>query len=685
MASSRPIVSAVRYSKRHALAVLAMIGCALAVLHPCAVTRGQGSGRPNVRPAQKLPEPKFSKSRAFSIPFDVRNGDEAAVDDYELELWMSDDRGEHWDKVQTSQPREARFKFRAARDGEYCFAIRERDLKTNKLRPAGPPQVELRVIVDGEPPEVELDARQDPSGQVAATWRLRDDNLDVRAFDLEYNAPGGADRWIPIKTDLPESERDGWQVGETVVFIPDRPTAIVLRATAIDRAGNRTVETKTATLERTASRPRDDGPVIPSPTTRDRESNRDQQRWTKADRRKGRDVEPRTKRPSGGKFPSEPAADADDPRREADSPPAMPNRFPRSKREENRDTLPMPEEAGDGDNRSADDEADGRDHPREKPREKSRREAAEDDSAPPEDPPVSRAKRAMKPGQPAMRATYPSTDDPEAEPEEILPGEPERTEAERERPKSPRSRPEEIAGPKKRERDPARVPRRAMLPTGVEPRRVNFTRFRLEYQVDQVGASGVKEVELWCTRDGGKSWETFGLDPDIKSPMMVQVDEEGTYGFTLVVRNGSGLKGREPRPGDMAEFWVVVDLSKPKALLVSAEAGVGAQSGALVIRWEAEDNQLDDRPIALSYSDSPEGPWSPIAAGLDNSGSYPWAIDEDVPEQAYVRLEVRDAAGNVGMAISERPIPTQQARPEAPILDVSPAENGQSRRIINLR
>ena len=56
----------------------------------------------------------------------------------------------------------------------------------------------------------------------------------------------------------------------------------------------------------------------------------------------------------------------------------------------------------------------------------------------------------------------------------------------------------------------------------------------------------------------------------------------------------------------------------------------------------------DPRPISLSFSASAGGPWTPIASGLENTGSYRWRLDSRVPDPIYLRLEVRDEAGNVG-------------------------------------
>ena len=93
------------------------------------------------------------------------------------------------------------------------------------------------------------------------------------------------------------------------------------------------------------------------------------------------------------------------------------------------------------------------------------------------------------------------------------------------------------------------------LPPGERPRMVNSRLFELEYDVDSVGPSGIGRVELWGTRDAGKTWRRFAVDNNNRSPLLVSVDEEGIYGFRVVVTNGAGLGGaaakrRPARPLD---------------------------------------------------------------------------------------------------------------------------------------
>ena len=104
-----------------------------------------------------------------------------------------------------------------------------------------------------------------------------------------------------------------------------------------------------------------------------------------------------------------------------------------------------------------------------------------------------------------------------------------------------------------------------------------------------------------------------------------------------------------------------MDLTKPVPRILGAElkpdASVGSpQPGVLVIRWTAEDARLASRPVSLHYSATPGGPWLAIATELDNSGRYEWSVPPTSASRLYLRLEVRDAAGNRGIAESVDPV-----------------------------
>jgi hypothetical protein len=218
--------------------------------------------------------------------------------------------------------------------------------------------------------------------------------------------------------------------------------------------------------------------------------------------------------------------------------------------------------------------------------------------------------------------------------------------------------------------EPSDGPAISGLPPGERPRMVNSRLFELEYDVDSVGPSGIGRVELWGTRDGGQTWRSFTVDSDNRSPLPVTVEEEGVYGFCVVVTNGAGFGGKPPKAGDLPDLWVGVDLTRPTARIVSAQQGVDGEAGHLIVSWQADDKMLAARPVSLSFSESRDGPWLPIASGLENTGRYAWPIDGRTPSQLYLRLEVRDEAGNVAMHDASEPVKIDQSRPTIRLRDI---------------
>jgi hypothetical protein len=177
----------------------------------------------------------------------------------------------------------------------------------------------------------------------------------------------------------------------------------------------------------------------------------------------------------------------------------------------------------------------------------------------------------------------------------------------------------------------------------------------LDYELEQTGHEGVARVELWGTRDGGRSWQKYAADDDNRSPLVVTVDGEGLYGFRMVVQTAAGQSEFPPQSGEQPELWVGVDLHRPVATLTSIDPAGGA-GGELMLRWEADDDNLAPRPIALFYSSRPGGPWTAIATNLANTGEYAWSLERYVPPRIYVRLEARDTAGNLAAFQTNEPV-----------------------------
>jgi hypothetical protein len=220
----------------------------------------------------------------------------------------------------------------------------------------------------------------------------------------------------------------------------------------------------------------------------------------------------------------------------------------------------------------------------------------------------------------------------------------------------------------------------------------------LIYDLTPISPADVRAVELWITADGGQSWRKIASDDDRCSPVAAKVDADGTYGFRLLVHRQGGPVELPPGAGQPPELVVEVDQTEPKCHLTRVDQvgtairtgpaaprlsgpaiPTGSQpshGGDLVISWAASDRHLAQRPVTLRWSHSPTGPWRTIAQGLENTGSYTWPMPERLPAEVFLRLEVRDAADNVGQFTAERAITPQLPTPQGRLRAVQPLSPG---------
>ncbi|MBX9678699.1 MAG: hypothetical protein K2X38_08030 [Gemmataceae bacterium] len=209
----------------------------------------------------------------------------------------------------------------------------------------------------------------------------------------------------------------------------------------------------------------------------------------------------------------------------------------------------------------------------------------------------------------------------------------------------------------------------------VERRYVNSKRISLNYDLKDVGPSGVASIELWYTMDR-RTWNKYpntfggGEAGASSAPISFPVAGEGVYGISLVAKSGVGLGDRPPQIGDLPQLWIEVDLTKPVVQLQSVLVGQGVDKGKLAIGWVAKDKNLGREPITISFAETPTGPWTPIVEKHPNTSRFIWNMPERVPYQFHVKVEAVDLAGNVGEAATESLIKVDLSVPKARILNV---------------
>lgn len=198
---------------------------------------------------------------------------------------------------------------------------------------------------------------------------------------------------------------------------------------------------------------------------------------------------------------------------------------------------------------------------------------------------------------------------------------------------------------------------------------VNHHIFDLEYQIDDVGPSGVSAVELFVTEDGGQHWFTYGNDDDVRSPVLIDTRGEGTFGFAVRVRNGLGFADDAPQPGQAPEMVVTVDESLPAIELAQPTMRTDG-FGTIQLSWQVREQNPAGTPVRLEYAAAPNGPWTPVFDWQFDQSGYQWGVRPGTPTQLYFRLLARDAAGNVATAQTAQPVVVDLRRPVGRLLRV---------------
>lgn len=211
----------------------------------------------------------------------------------------------------------------------------------------------------------------------------------------------------------------------------------------------------------------------------------------------------------------------------------------------------------------------------------------------------------------------------------------------------------------------------------------------LDYEVDNLGPSGVSRVEIYLTNDDGRSWRKWdkverGQVPTGngtvggKMPVTVRLpDQDGVYGVRLVVHSGTNRSKGAPANGDAPDLRIALDRTKPAIQPYPPEMDPG-QPNALILHWVANDANMAPNPIQIFYSENQNGPWTPITTaapgglmsavlpnGVANNGAYTWMLPPNPPARVYLKFIAHDLADNFAEEVTAEPIPVDLHVPDA--------------------
>lgn len=643
------------------LACVAATFTAIAPQHAFAQTIAAPAGA--ATPAQ-APAPIYWKQQLFLVPYQWSSA-AAPASARLVTLYISRDGGTSWQKISDGRPDLKAFNYRAEGDGEYWFAIRTLDNR-GQLWPAGPYQPELRVIVDTTIPRIdELHARPTPDGTIEIQCRATDVNLDPASLKVEVQVAGAA-VWQPValqQVPVIAAPPAGMAALPSALAVPIRAIwqpspgkrPIALRATIADRAGNSTVYQCPIDATQPAN-----APLLPQPAP------------TAATQPLPNVIAP---------VPIAPAAPALAPTASgtgwsalsvASTPiaaPANPALPPTNQTWPATAAAQAPFQLWTGSAPNNDGQTAYANPPVVNTRSQGGANPIAANTPTAENPPRVPAHFAgttKAGGNDANAAVLNDTTKPQFAPLEPF------------RQSSPAPQAAVTSGPSLvpvgistsavtsptgnavgaasgSEVTPIAAPTPTHRPKS-PPLMVGSRTFSLEYDLEDNSRAGVARVELWGTRDGGQTWTRTAVDDDCRSPLVVTVDDEGLYGFKVFVQAANGAPINPPRAGEEPEMWVSVDLKRPIVEFTSIERGEGNLADHLILHWRAQDNNFEPRPISLSFSSRPGGPWSVIATNLENTGEYVWRVERFVPDKFYLQIEARDVAGNSAKLRTRDPV-----------------------------
>ncbi len=554
--------------------------------------------------------PTFWKQRLFFIPYQVQSSGKLLDPIAKVQLLTSRTGANDWTTLEEAEPNVQGFSYHAPEDGEYWFALRHLD-RRGQPWPNAEVQPQMRIVVDTTQPELTLEGSHDASGEIVIRYEARDANLQAKSLILEVRGLGS--QWSPLRLGAPDIAQPNRFVGRIRWRPPAGATSVEIRGAIADRAGQRAQADTKVSLRRTHYP--EGGPTLGSPLAK---SNNFSSRTSIAGPKlSGSGPNPQLQT---AKLPSQdwPAS----------------NRLPQASA---RAALASQQRSS--------------------------------QQAPPSSHPYNTSDQAWPArtsatlvGDGLANSSRSSESVPQGQTLRITPLGPEDH-----APPLVKSTP----WPSQKSSTPSPWTSAAQ-DVNKAARVVNSRTFDVEYDLQSVGPWGVSKVELWGTRNSGENWQSYGVDPDNRSPIRVTVPEAGTFGFRILVDGANSAGAAPPRSGDEPELNVSVDLQPPTTELLAAELGQGNLADHLLVRWTAADTNLEPRPIALFYSSYPNGPWSMIASGLENTGSYTWRIERHVPGRFYLRLEARDTAGNVSTFQTPSPIALARPQPTGTLRNVRP-------------
>ena len=161
----------------------------------------------------------------------------------------------------------------------------------------------------------------------------------------------------------------------------------------------------------------------------------------------------------------------------------------------------------------------------------------------------------------------------------------------------------------------------------------------------------VKAVDLWASRDGGKTWQAKSTDRIGQNTLRYTTSEDGWHGFFLILRNSAGTSAQPPQSGHEPHLRVMIDTVAPTLQIHDITSPMPATPGELLtIRLSLIDKHLGEAGIRIFYRTQSGHEWTDGGVVTVTDAEIAWRMPENVSGPFDLRLVATDLAGNRSIA-----------------------------------
>src|SRR5262249_2600347 len=148
-----------------------------------------GAARAQSLPSAQVPKMTYTKNTTFHLPVQMEERTRANL--REVCLYVKSGTAE-WVRQETGLPSTPHFKYVVPRDGEYWFSLVTID-KSGRMTPADVSQESpgLRVMVDTQPPVIDVQPWTSPEGDFCLRCQIQDANPDPNSLKAVYRDQAG--------------------------------------------------------------------------------------------------------------------------------------------------------------------------------------------------------------------------------------------------------------------------------------------------------------------------------------------------------------------------------------------------------------------------------------------------------------------------------------------------------------